>query len=66
MRLKHTQFYGRFDARCDVAGFSMARMLALNPDHRVEPNEHEKGHFIVVLEERYRSSARVVTTLLGL
>jgi AraC family transcriptional regulator len=64
MRLKHTQFYGRFDARCDVAGFSIARLLALNPEHRVEPHEHQDGHFIVVLEGCYRSSARGVDTLL--
>ncbi|OWQ47538.1 hypothetical protein CDL60_08925 [Roseateles noduli] len=64
MRLKHMQFYGHFDARCDVAGFSIARLLANNPAHRVEPHEHEDGHFIVVLEGRYRSSARGVTTLL--
>lgn len=65
MRLKHTQFYGHFDARCDVAGFSLARLQALNPEHRVEPHEHEDGHFIVVLEGCYRSSARGATTLLG-
>lgn len=65
MRLKHMQFYGRFDARCDVAGFSIARMLALKPGHEVEPHEHEDGHFIVVMEGHYRSSARGVTALLG-
>jgi len=65
MRLKHMQFYGRFDARSDVAGFSVARMQANNPEHRVAPHEHEDGHFIVVLEGRYRSSARGVDTLLG-
>jgi AraC family transcriptional regulator len=59
------QFYGRFDARCDVAGFSMARMQALQSEHRVEPHEHEDGHFIVVLEGRYRSSARGAAALLG-
>lgn len=65
MRLKHMQFYGRFDARCDVAGFSLARLQALKPEHQVEPHEHEDGHFIVVLEGRYRSSARGAATLLG-
>ncbi|UXH79245.1 helix-turn-helix transcriptional regulator [Roseateles amylovorans] len=64
MRLKHMQFYGHFDARCDVAGFSIARMVALNPAHQVEPHEHEDGHFIVVLSGLYRSSARGVDTLL--
>jgi AraC family transcriptional regulator len=64
MRLKHMQFYGHFDARCDIAGFGLARLRAL-PDFQVEPHEHEDGHFVVVLEGRYRSSARGVTTLLG-
>jgi len=58
MRLKHTQFYGSFDARCDVAGFSVARLCAQSAEHPVAPHEHEDGHFIVVLEGRYRSSAR--------
>ena len=65
MRLKHMQFYGRFDARCDVAGFSVARLQAVKPEHQVEPHEHEDGHFIVVLEGNYRSSARGAATLLG-
>lgn len=65
MRLKHAQFYGRFDTRCDVAGFSLARLTAQTPAHLVAPHEHEDGHFIVVLSGRYRSSARGVDSLLG-
>jgi AraC family transcriptional regulator len=65
MLLKHMQFYGRFDTRCDVAGFSLARLHALGPERLVEPHEHEDGHFIVVLEGRYRSSARGASALLG-
>ncbi|HEY4081199.1 MAG TPA: AraC family transcriptional regulator [Burkholderiaceae bacterium] len=65
MRLKHMQFYGRFDARCDVAGFGLARLRAHTPEHLVAPHEHVDGHFIVVLEGHYRSSARGAATLLG-
>lgn len=65
MRLRHTQFYGRFDARCDVAGFSLARLSARTPAHEVAPHEHEDGHFIVVLAGRYRSSARGADEVLG-
>ncbi len=65
MRLRHAQFYGRFDARCDVAGFSLARLSAQTPAHEVAPHEHEDGHFIVVLAGRYRSSARGADELLG-
>jgi len=65
MRLRHTQFYGRFDARCDVAGFSLARLSARTPAHEVAPHEHEDGHFIVVLAGRYRSSAQGADSLLG-
>ena len=65
MRLRHTQFYGRFDARCDVAGFSLARLSAQTPAHQVAPHEHADGHFIVVLAGRYRSSARGADRLLG-
>lgn len=65
MRLRHAQFYGRFDARCDVAGFSLARLSAQTPAHQVAPHEHEDGHFIVVLAGRYRSSARGASALLG-
>lgn len=65
MRLRHAQFYGRFDARSDVAGFSLARLRAQNPAHEVAPHEHEDGHFIVVLAGRYRSSARGADELLG-
>ncbi|MEO6279738.1 AraC family transcriptional regulator [Roseateles sp.] len=65
MRLRHAQFYGHFEVRCDVAGFSLARLHALTPAHLVAPHEHEDGHFIVVLAGRYRSSARGVDTLLG-
>lgn len=65
MRLKHMQFYGRFDERCDVAAFSLARLRALRLEHQVEPHEHEDGHFILVLEGCYRSSARGAATLLG-
>ncbi|WP_422012838.1 AraC family transcriptional regulator [Roseateles sp.] len=65
MRLRHAQFYGRFDTRCDVAGFSLARLSAQTPAHEVAPHEHDDGHFIVVLAGRYRSSARGVSELLG-
>jgi len=65
MRLRHTQFYGRFDARCDIAGFSLARLSARTPAHEVAPHEHEDGHFIVVLAGRYRSSAQGAGSLLG-
>lgn len=65
MRLRHAQFYGRFDTRCDVAGFSLALLSARTPGHEVAPHEHEDGHFIVVLAGRYRSSARGVDRLLG-
>ncbi|PZP34405.1 MAG: hypothetical protein DI603_05465 [Roseateles depolymerans] len=65
MRLRFTQFYGRFEARCDVAGFSLARLSAHTPAHRVAPHEHEDGHFIVVLAGRYRSTARGADALLG-
>lgn len=65
MRLRHAQFYGRFDARCDVAGFSLARLSAQTPAHQVAPHEHEDGHFIVVLRGRYRSSARGAQDMLG-
>lgn len=65
MRLRHAQFYGRFEARCDVAGFSLARLSAQTPAHRVAPHEHEDGHFIVVLAGRYRSSARGAEQMLG-
>ncbi len=65
MRLRHAQFYGRFDARCDVAGFSLARLTAQTPAHEVAPHEHADGHFIVVLAGRYLSSARGVESLLG-
>lgn len=62
MRLRHAEFFGRFEGRCDVAGFSLARMSASAP---VEPHEHEDGHFIVVLAGVYRSSACGVDRLLG-
>lgn len=65
MRLRHAQFYGQFDARCDVAGFSLARLSARAQAHEVAPHEHEDGHFIVVLAGRYRSSARGANELLG-
>lgn len=65
MRLRHAQFYGRFDTRCDVAGFSLARLSAQTPAHAVAPHEHDDGHFIVVLAGRYCSSARGVDQLLG-
>jgi AraC family transcriptional regulator len=65
MRLRHAQFYGRFDERCDVAGFSLARLSAHMPVHQVGPHEHEDGHFIVVLAGRYRSSARGADGVLG-
>ncbi|XHS76599.1 helix-turn-helix domain-containing protein [Burkholderiaceae bacterium UC74_6] len=65
IRLKHMQFYGRFDARCDVAGFSLARLQAHTAEHHVHAHEHEDGHFIVVLGGRYRSSARGVDARLG-
>jgi len=65
MRLKHTQFYGCFDERCDVAGFSIARLTAQSAEHPVAPHEHEDGHFIVVLEGRYHSSARDAAAPLG-
>lgn len=65
MRLRPAQFYGRFEARCDVAGFSLARLSAHTPAHRVVPHEHEDGHFIVVLAGRYRSAARGAEALLG-
>lgn len=62
MRLRHAQFFGQFERRCDVAGFSLARMSACAP---VDPHEHEDGHFIVVLAGLYRSSARGAEPLLG-
>lgn len=65
MRLRHAQFYGHFDTRCDVAGFSLARLTAQTPAHEVLPHEHADGHFIVVLSGRYRSSARGADRLLG-
>lgn len=65
MRLRPAQFYGRFDVRSDVAGFSLARLRAQTPAHLVAPHEHDDGHFIVVLSGRYRSSARGVDGLLG-
>lgn len=65
MRLRHAQFYGRFDVRCDIAGFSLARLSARTPAHEVAPHEHEDGHFIVVLAGRYRSSARGAEGVLG-
>jgi AraC family transcriptional regulator len=65
MRLRHAQFYGRFEARSDVAGFSLARLSARAADHEVAPHEHADGHFIVVLAGRYRSSARGADRLLG-
>ncbi|MCE4536271.1 AraC family transcriptional regulator [Pelomonas sp. P7] len=65
MRLLHAQFYGSFEARSDVAGFSLARLNARAADHDVEPHEHPDGHFIVVLAGRYRSSARGAERLLG-
>lgn len=62
LRLRHTEFFGHFEGRCDVAGFSLARMNASAP---VEPHEHDDGHFIVVLAGHYRSSARGADQLLG-
>ncbi|HEX2010470.1 MAG TPA: AraC family ligand binding domain-containing protein, partial [Roseateles sp.] len=65
MRLRHAQFYGRFVGRCDVAGFSLASLRATTPAHEVRPHEHEDAHFVLVLEGRYRSSARDADELLG-
>lgn len=65
MRLRHTQFFGRFERRCDVGGFSLARLHATTPAHHVVPHEHEDGHFILVLSGRYRSSARGAEEILG-
>lgn len=65
MRLRHAQFFGRFERRCDVAGFSLARLHATTPAHQVLPHEHEDGHFILVLAGRYRSSARGAEEMLG-
>lgn len=57
LRLRHAQFFGRFERRCNVAGFSLARLHATTPAHHVLPHEHEDGHFILVLAGRYRSNA---------
>jgi len=65
MLLRHAQFFGRFERRCDVAGFSLARLHATTPAHHVVPHEHEDGHFILVLAGRYRSSARGAEAVLG-
>lgn len=65
MRLRHAQFFGRFDGRCDVAGFSVASLSATTPEHTVRPHEHEDAHFVLVLAGRYRSSARGAQEMLG-
>lgn len=65
MRLRNAQFFGRFDGRCDVAGFSVASLSATTPEHAVRPHEHEDGHFVLVLAGRYRSSARGAEAMLG-
>lgn len=65
MRLHHAQFFGRFEQRCDVAGFSLARLHATTPAHHVVPHEHQDGHFILVLAGHYLSSARGADEVLG-
>jgi AraC family transcriptional regulator len=60
----HGQFYGRFDHRRDLAGFTLARLAATVPEHEVAPHEHEDAHFICVLDEGYRSSASGAAGLL--
>jgi AraC family transcriptional regulator len=65
MRLRHTEFFGRFEGRSDVAGFSVARLRATTPLHEVAPHEHQDAHFVLVLAGVYRSSARDAVELLG-
>lgn len=59
------QFYGRFDHRRDLAGFTLARLAATVPAHDVLPHQHEEAHFICVLEGGYRSSASGAADLLA-
>jgi AraC family transcriptional regulator len=55
--LTHGQFFGRFEQRREVAGFSLAHLSA-DPIAEVQSHTHEDAHFILLLDGLYLSSAR--------
>ena len=55
--LPRGEFFGRFEARREVAGMALARLMATVPEREVERHAHVDAHFVLVLEGLYLSSA---------
>lgn len=54
----HGQFLGRYDMRRQVGGFSFAELSPTVPAHAVETHTHDDGHYLLLLDGIYLSSAR--------
>ena len=64
--LPYGQFYGRFERRYEIPGFSVALITADETSLQAVPHTHESTHFIFILAGEYTSRAsrseRVVTS----
>jgi AraC family transcriptional regulator len=55
--LTHGQFFGEYQRRIDVVGFTLATMRP-DPTISVERHVHDTAHFILVLEGAYVTEAQ--------